>query len=294
MTAPTFRFWRAVVEGGDLWAPLVKSLTVARRRPRRHLAVAAPGGVRHRELPAPARGTGSWWGCWSRGCSRSSRSACRSRRDSLQLGLTDTYGGSRSPTSRGCCRSSRGSSWEPSRGCRADVEAAAAIDGASRLATLRRVVLPMTAPGLAVAALFAWLYSWNEFLYARLLTTSQNTLPLQVFQSIDRGTRQQMAAVAIVLVLPILGSSPCSSATCGRGRWRAPSGGEAPAMTGVPRDRRVDRGWSAFLLGGWRAPADARATPSARRSRSARPWPRTRGRPSARCSIGSGRRAASR
>jgi trehalose transport system permease protein len=63
----------------------------------------------------------------------------------------------------------------------------------------------MVAPGLAVAALFAWLYSWNEFLYARLLTTSQNTLPLQVFQAIDRGTRQQMAAVAMILVLPILG-----------------------------------------------------------------------------------------
>ena len=58
---------------------------------------------------------------------------------------------------------------------------------------------------VTVTALFAWLYSWNEFLYARLLTTSQNTLPLQVFQAIDRGTRQQMAAVAIVLVLPILG-----------------------------------------------------------------------------------------
>ena len=29
VTAPTFRFWRAVLEGGDLWAPLVKSLAVA-------------------------------------------------------------------------------------------------------------------------------------------------------------------------------------------------------------------------------------------------------------------------
>ena len=109
-----------------------------------------------------------------------------------------------------------------------DVEAAAAIDGASRLATLRRVVLPMTAPGLAVAALFAWLYSWNEFLYARLLTTSQNTLPLQVFQAIDRGTRQQMAAVAIVLVLPDPGH---------RGRPPAPSPARRPRRSD-PRMRR--------------------------------------------------------
>ncbi|PYM60368.1 MAG: carbohydrate ABC transporter permease, partial [Candidatus Rokuibacteriota bacterium] len=85
-----------------------------------------------------------------------------------------------------------------------DLEEAAGLDGASRFQTLWRVVFPAALPALAVAALFVWLYSWNEFLYARLLTTSQNTLPLQVFQAIDRGTKQQMAAVAAVLVLPIL------------------------------------------------------------------------------------------
>jgi trehalose transport system permease protein len=78
------------------------------------------------------------------------------------------------------------------------------VDGASRVGTLARVVFPAAAPGIAVAALFVWLYSWNEFLYARLLSTSQYTLPLQVFQAVDRGTKQQMAAVASVLVVPIL------------------------------------------------------------------------------------------
>ena len=57
---------------------------------------------------------------------------------------------------------------------------------------------------VAVASLFVWLYSWNEFLYARLLITNQNTLPLQVFQAIDRGSTQTMATVAAVLTLPIL------------------------------------------------------------------------------------------
>ena len=85
-----------------------------------------------------------------------------------------------------------------------DLEEAAAVDGASRIGTLARVVFPAAAPGIAVAALFVWLYSWNEFLYARLLSTSQNTLPLQVFQAVDRGTKQQMAAVASVLIVPIL------------------------------------------------------------------------------------------
>jgi trehalose transport system permease protein len=85
-----------------------------------------------------------------------------------------------------------------------DLEEAAQIDGASRLGTLIRVVFPVAAGGIAVASLFVWLYSWNEYLYARLLTTNQLTLPLKVFQAIDRGTNQEMATVAAILTLPIL------------------------------------------------------------------------------------------
>jgi trehalose transport system permease protein len=85
-----------------------------------------------------------------------------------------------------------------------DLEEAAQIDGASRLGTLIRVVFPVAAGGIAVASLFVWLYSWNEFLYARLLTTNQLTLPLKVFQAIDRGTSQEMATIAAILTLPIL------------------------------------------------------------------------------------------
>ncbi len=85
-----------------------------------------------------------------------------------------------------------------------DLEEAAQIDGASRLGTLIRVVFPVAAGGIAVASLFVWLYSWNEFLYARLLTTNQLTLPLKVFQAIDRGTKQEMATIAAILTLPIL------------------------------------------------------------------------------------------
>ena len=204
VTAPTFRFWRAVLAGGDLWAPLVKSLVVAAVTTAGALAIAAPGAYAIARLPARAR-YGVVVGLlvtrmfpeFTIGVSVATRFA--------QLGLTDTYGGLVLAHLAGVLPFIAWLLVGSFEGVPRDVEAAAAIDGASRLATLRRVVLPMTAPGLAVAALFAWLYSWNEFLYARLLTTSQNTLPLQVFQAIDRGTRQQMAAVAMVLVLPILG-----------------------------------------------------------------------------------------
>ena len=205
ITAPTFRYWRAVVAGR-------RSLGLRSSRASRSpclttagaLVIAAPGAYAIARLPPRLR-----YGVvvallvtrmfpeFVVGVSVATRFA--------QLGLVDTYGGLVLAHVAGVLPFVAWLLVGAFEGVPRDVEAAAAIDGASRLATLRRVVLPMTAPALAVAALFAWLYSWNEFLYARLLTTSQNTLPLQVFQAIDRGTRQQMAAVAIVLVLPILG-----------------------------------------------------------------------------------------
>ncbi len=204
VTAPTFRYWRAVVEGGDLWGPLVKSVAVAVLTTAGALVIAAPGAYSIARLPPRLR-YGVVVGLlvtrmfpeFVVGVSVATRFA--------EFGLVDTYGGLVLAHVAGVLPFVAWLLVSAFEGVPRDVEAAAAIDGASRLETLRRVVLPMTAPALAVAALFAWLYSWNEFLYARLLTTSQNTLPLHVFQAIDRGTRQQMAAVAIVLVLPVLG-----------------------------------------------------------------------------------------
>ncbi|WP_197081000.1 carbohydrate ABC transporter permease [Gordoniibacillus kamchatkensis] len=52
------------------------------------------------------------------------------------------------------------------------LEEAALIDGCTRLQTLRKIVLPIAAPGIAVVATFAFTMSWNEFLYALVVTTS--------------------------------------------------------------------------------------------------------------------------
>ena len=53
-----------------------------------------------------------------------------------------------------------------------DFEDAALIDGCSRFQALVRVVLPMALPGLVAAAAFAFMTSYNEFLFARFLTQS--------------------------------------------------------------------------------------------------------------------------
>ena len=213
--------------------PLVKSLVVAALTTAGALAIAAPGAYAIARLPAapPLRDRRGllvtrMFPEFAVGVSVATRFA--------QLGLVDSYLGLVLAHLTGVLPFIAWLLVGAFEGVPRDVEAAAAIDGASRLATLRRVVLPMVAPGLAVAALFAWLYSWNEFLYARLLTTSQNTLPLQVFQAIDRGTRQQMAAVAI---------DPGAADPGRRGRPPAPSppgcpGGGDPRMRG-PYDART-------------------------------------------------------
>jgi trehalose transport system permease protein len=85
-----------------------------------------------------------------------------------------------------------------------DLEQAAAVDGANRLQTLMKVVLPLALPGLAVAAMLVWLDSWNEFTYALYLTMSKNTLPLQTYYYVQRGNWFQAAAYASILTLPVM------------------------------------------------------------------------------------------
>lgn len=61
-----------------------------------------------------------------------------------------------------------------------DLEDAALVDGANRFQALVSVFIPLALPALAVVALFTFTQSWNEFLFALLLVTSdsQKTLPV--------------------------------------------------------------------------------------------------------------------
>ena len=53
-----------------------------------------------------------------------------------------------------------------------ELEEAAIMDGAGRWRTLRRIMLPLTWPGIAVAVIFAVRFSWNEFVFAATFTSS--------------------------------------------------------------------------------------------------------------------------
>lgn len=84
-----------------------------------------------------------------------------------------------------------------------DLEQAARVDGASRLQVLWKVVLPLALPGLAVAAIFIWLESWNEFTYALYLTLSERTLPLQTWYYVIRGNWFDAASYSTILTIPV-------------------------------------------------------------------------------------------
>lgn len=85
-----------------------------------------------------------------------------------------------------------------------DLEEASAVDGSGRIGTLLRVVLPLAAPGIAVAAIFAWLDSWNDLLYAIYLFLTERTLPLITYYYANRGTVTDVATFSIILTIPVL------------------------------------------------------------------------------------------
>lgn len=91
----------------------------------------------------------------------------------------------------------------------AELEEAAAVDGAGRLRTLVSVTAPLLAPGIVATALFAFITAWNEFFFALVLlkTPEKQTLPVVLTHFLgaegvaDLGP---LAAAAFLATLPSL------------------------------------------------------------------------------------------
>jgi multiple sugar transport system permease protein len=83
-----------------------------------------------------------------------------------------------------------------------ELEDAALVDGASRLQSLTRIIIPLALPALAVIALFAFTNSWNEFLFALLLIgrDSQKTIPAGLVSFINGDVYQWGALMASSLI----------------------------------------------------------------------------------------------
>jgi sorbitol/mannitol transport system permease protein len=88
-----------------------------------------------------------------------------------------------------------------------EVLEAAAIDGCGLVRTLRTVVTPMVLPGIAATSLICFIFSWNELLFARVLTaTVAQTAPvfLTGFVTSQGLFLATVCAASVIVSLPVL------------------------------------------------------------------------------------------
>jgi multiple sugar transport system permease protein len=85
---------------------------------------------------------------------------------------------------------------------------AAVVDGCTELSVVWRIVLPLSAPGLAAVAVVSFFFAWNEYLYAGILLSSAQYMPASVGLSTLKAiaqtpVEQYMAAGLVFSVLPV-------------------------------------------------------------------------------------------
>ena len=88
-----------------------------------------------------------------------------------------------------------------------ELEESAMIDGCTRLGAFFRVSLPIAAPGLAATAILSFIYCWNEFLYAVILTgRDARTLPVTItsFMTNKAILWGRIAASGSLILVPVL------------------------------------------------------------------------------------------
>lgn len=89
-----------------------------------------------------------------------------------------------------------------------ELEEAALVDGCSRFGILRRIIIPLSTPGLAIASVLAFRFSWNEFLLPIVLSNRPDSLVFQValyqFISIYRIEWGYLTAGINIALIPIM------------------------------------------------------------------------------------------
>lgn len=83
-----------------------------------------------------------------------------------------------------------------------ELEEAAQVFGCTPVQAFRRVVLPLVLPGIAAAAVFTFVMSWNEVFAATVLTVQNRTLPAQVLVSLRQSSEPYRFAGGFFMLLP--------------------------------------------------------------------------------------------
>ncbi len=89
-----------------------------------------------------------------------------------------------------------------------DLEESALMDGASRFTIFWKIMLPLSAPALAVTALFSFMTAWNEFVLAYTFMTepSSFTLPVEIQMYVGEQIQWGLfAAASIIVSIPVMG-----------------------------------------------------------------------------------------
>ncbi|MDN5798139.1 MAG: carbohydrate ABC transporter permease [Intrasporangium sp.] len=88
-----------------------------------------------------------------------------------------------------------------------ELEEAGLVDGLTHIGAFWRILLPLSVPGIATAAILSFIFSWNNFMFALVLTgANTKTLPVAVFDfvsyaSIDWGA---IMAASTIMTMPII------------------------------------------------------------------------------------------
>jgi multiple sugar transport system permease protein len=87
------------------------------------------------------------------------------------------------------------------------LEEAAAIDGAGPLQAFHRITLPLSGPGLATTAIFCFVFAWNDFFYALVLTRTRALMaPVAIvnFMNYEGWEWGKIGAAATMIMLPVV------------------------------------------------------------------------------------------
>ena len=90
-----------------------------------------------------------------------------------------------------------------------ELEEAAMVDGSTRLGAFLRILLPLAAPGLVATAVFTFITSWNEYIFARILLNDQGKQTATVWLSYFLGTSRNtdwggLMAASVLVSIPVV------------------------------------------------------------------------------------------
>src|ERR671932_736845 len=90
-----------------------------------------------------------------------------------------------------------------------ELEEAALVDGNSRLGAFVRILLPLIAPGLVATSVFAFITSWNEYIFARILLNDQGKQTVTLWLSYFYGTSRHtdwgaLMAGSTLVAIPVV------------------------------------------------------------------------------------------